>query len=154
MAGGIFSRIRTDAWICLVVIVSCQLLLRESADYPEAAAVYPRGLLIFLTVLATAAIAEILIKKKPAPTKDVRPWKERPYVWALCVYGIVAAYVVLLEPLGFILATLLFMIAMMTYFGERKLWLMLILGAAFIGFVYGSFIFMLNVPMPLLPQFM
>lgn len=155
MGNSIFSRFRTDVWICLVVIVGCLLLLRESVDYPAAAAMYPRGLLIILAVLAAGAVAESLIKNrnKAAPAKDTRPWKDRPYVWALCVYAIVAAYAAILEPLGFVLSTMLFMVAMMSYFGERKLWLMLALGAAFVAFVYGSFIFMLNVPIPLLPQF-
>lgn len=109
-----------------------------------------------LVVLAASAIIESLIKNrnKSTPARDTRPWKDRPYVWALCVYGIVAVYAAILEPLGFISATMLFMIALMSYFGERKLWLMLALGAAFVAFVYGSFIFMLNVPMPLLPQFL
>lgn len=146
-----FSRVRVDSWISAFIVAASLGFYRMAADYPEQAATYPRGLLVIMAALALAVFLQSLTKPKREP--DSRPWSKRPCVWALSVYLMVAAYAAALEPLGFFIPTVLFVTATMIFFGERRLWLMLLLALAFNAFIYVSFIFFLKVPLRMFPLF-
>jgi len=60
----------------------------------------------------------------------------RPAVWAL---GLFVVYLVSLEPVGFVLATLPFFAILMWLFGERRLWLVALGAIGMTAFLYFVF---------------
>jgi putative tricarboxylic transport membrane protein len=66
----------------------------------------------------------------------------------LVTFGIFAAYVVAFIPLGYLLSTFLFLVAMTTYVDRRKLLRNCIFAAVFPPAVYVLFTYGLQVPLP------
>ena len=113
---------------------------------------------ILLTVFGLALTAGSLVKARrtaavpatgtaPSPSADERPAPERHRnFWVL--FALLAGYVVIFLPLGYLLATAAFLMALMTYLNPRRVTVNLIFSIAFPVAVYLLFGFGLRITLP------
>lgn len=125
----------------LLVAVACYFLFIECNRLPERAQLYPKVIFgIFLTLAVALLVQSILqafsvIKapeKKTGVPLDIFKY---PLVMAM----ISAVYVVLFRVVGVYIATALFAVAMMFYYGERRLLPILLTAAGLDLFIYVIF---------------
>ncbi len=117
---------------------------------------------ILLTVFGLALTAGSVVKARrtagapatgtapdpaPSPSADERPAPERHRnFWVL--FALLAGYVVIFLPLGYLLATAAFLMALMTYLNPRRVTVNLIFSVAFPVAVYLLFGFGLHITLP------
>ncbi len=120
------------------IILACTLLLAgvyfwataqipslELGD-PLGPKAFPRMLMAGLLIAAVMLLLEILrdSARQKSEGSSAAKWRWEPHQWV--VVGITAwtaLYVVAFEPLGYMLATVIYLLGMMTYFNRGR-WLM------------------------------
>lgn len=123
----------------LVILLVCTGLFYEGWRYPADSRLFPLALLAFLMIGATIMIV------RPRSSKGEEEGDPPRVVLAL---SLCVLYVVLVEPLGYFLATALFMAAFMAMMGLRR---PIICLAAIAGIdlgLYLLFVWQLKVPVP------
>lgn len=144
-----FSRLRTDARICLVFIVLSSAFLVESYSYDVRIARYPRALLILLLVLCLTVLFQSI--RKSAEKRADTASSAKHYAPVVITSLLISAYFLGLWYLGIIAPTACFMAFMMWYFGERRWTVIVITTIIFCAVLYVVFILFLGVPIPLFP---
>ena len=138
------------AAVCAVIGI---LLIVLAAGYPTAAdygtGVPGPGLWPIVISALMLAMAALLVMKslKMAPEKDVEVplWNEgtkRVYI----TMGILFAYTLVLEFLGFIIATTVMEAIFIQWFAKKKPWVTVIIALAVTLVIYCVFQYVLNVP--------
>ncbi len=149
-----FAKIRLDARISLVLLLVSIYLYTVAGKFPAKAALFPNILLLATIVLCVMVIIQSMRKAETGKSAaKKRSGKQQPVVWAIVVYLMIALYFVALEPLGFMLSTMIFTAAAMAYLGERNWLVILSAGIGLNVFVYLAFNRFLDVPLPMLPAF-
>lgn len=123
----------------LGILLLCTALFYEGWRYPPDSRLYPLVLLSFLMLGAAIMVA------RPRPTSEEEKGSAAKALGAFAACG---AYVFLVEPLGYFLATALFMLAMMAMVGLRR---PLTFAVAVVGVnlgLYLLFVWQLKVPVP------
>jgi putative tricarboxylic transport membrane protein len=72
---------------------------------------YPRIVLVITAVLSAALVGADLLARRSARQPAAAPPQRRNYALVWLIFGIFTAYVLLLPPLGYRLATFLFVLA-------------------------------------------
>ena len=141
-----------------VVSVLCAILgitiITISSGYPTAAdygtGVPGPGLWpICISVVLLLCAALLMLKSfkiKPEEDEKLELWTvgtRRVYISML----VLAIYIILLEPLGFILATTAMLFAFIQWFGKKKWYISLAVSVVSTLIVYFAFKLLLNVPM-------
>jgi putative tricarboxylic transport membrane protein len=90
---------------------------------------FPRMLGVGLLIAAVMLLLEILrdsgrIGSKKSTTSAAAAWRWEPHQWVvIAIAAWTALYVALFEPLGYMLATLIYLLALTAYFNRGR-WLM------------------------------
>jgi putative tricarboxylic transport membrane protein len=105
------------------------------------------GFLPFWLGLAMAALALMLFLRRARVADPEFPTGERR-TRLLLVLGLTIAFVVLLKPLGMILTTMLYLIAIVRFFGGHAWWVAVTVGIGAAAFNYLVFAHWLRVPFP------
>lgn len=111
---------------------------------------FPRMLGIGLLLAAAMLLAEMIRDRRKAavtdPGQSSGAWKWQPHDWVVvAVAAWTALYVLAFEPLGYMLASALYLLALMAYFNRRR-WLMNILTSViFVVLSYVAFTKLLGV---------
>ena len=112
---------------------------------------FPRYLAVGLFICSAILIIQSLVtkpKKNEEKAPTISPF-DKGMQRLLVGIGIIIAYAALWEPLGFLIATPLSMIAIMLLLGYRKYLMMIIFSLGTTLVIFGAFSFFLNVTMPL-----
>jgi putative tricarboxylic transport membrane protein len=131
-------------------LILAVLLYRSTAAYPEvvqnSTAAYVRFLGICLGVLCGLELLLRIKKQSQEPGKKLELASSPLRFWGLLI--IMFLYAMLLEPLGFYLASALFLPLTMFMLGARKKLQVILTSAGVLLFVYLVFAKLLSVPLP------
>jgi len=126
------------------------LLYRSTASFPEmvqgSTATYIRFLAVSLGFLCLLEVVLWLRKQERAEKKELNLAASPRRFWALL--GLMFGYSMLLEPLGFYLASAFFLPVTMFILGTRKKPHLILTSAGVLLFVYLVFQKLLGVPLP------
>ena len=127
--------------VCAVMFVDGQKLTRDAFYSPK--------ILIFISaLLALAMVIEAYLKERAGCRDDsVIPEKMRALVFG----AMIVVYVALLEPVGYFIVTPLFLTLSYLFLKAGKPVNMLLLSVGLTVFVYFSFVYFLQVPVPMGP---
>jgi putative tricarboxylic transport membrane protein len=131
--------------------VMAVLLYRSTASFPEvtqgSTAMYIRFLAVSLGLLCLIELGLNMRKKRKAALAAGLKITDGPArFWSLLI--LMVLYAVGLEPLGFYLASALFLPLTMVVLGGRRPWSILLATAGVLLFVYLVFALILGVPLP------
>ncbi len=126
------------------------LFIIQSFNLSLSAAFFPRllaGLIIFLALLMVLnALREQKRMQLAGEVEVVEPIN----IQLVCIFmGIIIAYVALVEPLGYFIATPLFIVGSYLFLRALSLKWALLVAAGFCVLVYGVFVTVLHLPVPL-----
>ena len=127
-----------DKWIAIVFLVICIIYGYSAYTYPllpfERHMIFlPNTMPMVLSVLGVLFALLILIAPSPTPNAEgdalgsinLKKWREYKVGQALGLITLMTLYALTLRPIGFIVATTLFLVAAGWILGERKLLIML-----------------------------
>ena len=142
---------RTELFILIGFFVMAILLHRSTLSFPEvtqsSTAMYIRFLAFLLGVLCLVELGLNLRKEKKAAQAVKLQITDTPLrFWSLLLLMVV--YALLLQHLGFYLASALFLPLTMYVLGYRRPWLILLTSSGVLLFVYLVFGLILEVPLP------
>lgn len=157
-----------DRWIAFVILLICvaygyaafftmdQLLppiLQRSPIWPST---FPKALAVGGALLSLAIVLGL---EKDVPKEnggDLSFSKMGEYKWgqALLLLGLMVAYAMLLRPLGFLASTFLFLVIGSAILGERRIILMIVVGAIAAASVWYLVDSVLGIYLRPLPSFM
>lgn len=141
-------KLRLDGWISLILLFSFAGFLYAAGSYDIQVVRYPQILFCAAIALSLAAFVQSLLRQKKTPKEGAG---FQHYVSVAVVFLMIAFYAAGVMFFGFAVPTVLFLIAMMYYFGERR-WLMMgVISVLFMLILYGVFVQLLSVPLPILP---
>ena len=148
----ILATIKLDAWISLFLAIMSICLLTVARKFPGKAALFPNVLLFTALLLCIIVFIQSLWKTcLDKDSREKRLWNKQSLKCVTTVYCLIVAYFLVLETLGFIISTMVFVSTLMLYLGERNWLKILCVGIGINVFVYSVFILFLKVPLPLLP---
>ncbi|TKB09268.1 tripartite tricarboxylate transporter TctB family protein [Desulforhopalus sp. IMCC35007] len=131
-------------------LIMSLLLFKSSARFPEVVQHSTASYVRFLALcLGGLSIIEILlwVKNRSTAKSKMLDLTSAPFrFWSLLV--LMFAYAMLLEPLGFYLASLLFLPITMVILGARKKLQIILTTGGVLVFVYIVFAELLSVPLP------
>ncbi len=145
-----------------VISVAAIILYIDTLDMSKAAYQLPRLVIILVVALLGMMIVErfFLIRKtarieEPAPATE--PIAETPEIpdgvvspARIAVFVVLLiAYVTTIKPLGYFIATPLFLVGIMAYLRATSLPRILLIAVCFTAFVYFLFVLFLNLPVPM-----
>ena len=143
-------KINNDVFIGAALTIFAIFFLRETAAMHQGAAIFPRLILttfLILSVLITALGVRKTLNPALAKSADFAiniPTVKMP----IFAFAIIALYVVLLNLLGFFIATTIFTPLFMIFYGARKISTIVLTTAGINLFVWGLFVQILNVWIP------
>lgn len=143
------KKLDIDVYIGIFLALFAGFFLYESFKLHEIAAQFPK---IILTILILLSIVLIIIglRKTANPEADKSDIQlnleiiQAPMV----VFVIIAIYIFLINIIGFYLSTIIFVPALMIYYGVKNIRLLLITNIALNLFIYGLFTQLLKVMLP------
>jgi putative tricarboxylic transport membrane protein len=142
-------------FVCILVLTgvyfwaTSQIPTLEIGD-PLGPKAFPRLLGGGLIIAAVMLLAEMIKERKsaPVPVAAVEPQDKSSYKVIISVIVVTGLYFVLFEPLGYAVATSLFLLVMTHYFNKGKLWTN-VLTSVIYGFAsYYIFTTLLGVNLP------
>lgn len=107
---------------------------------------FPTLISIFIGMLSISlafeGIKEIKANKKNVPKANI--------LWKNVLFTIVASiiYFILMDIISFIPATILFLVSMLLYLGERRIWLIVLISVGVTTIIYVLFGVLLHVMLP------
>lgn len=88
---------------------------------------FPRLLGVGLLIAAAMLLMEILRDRKKAQTEPAPAWHWEPHQWVVvAISAWTAIYILVFEPLGFMLSTAVYLLVLTAYFNRGR-WLMNVL---------------------------
>lgn len=95
-----------------------------------------------------ASIALIVQAFRGKALKNLEEVNKQGFVRATVTLVLAIAYVFLMNFLGFYLSTVIFLFVVMTYLGQKKLWIRILVSLLVATAVYGLFHYFLKIPLP------
>ncbi len=141
-----------DLGVSALLIVLALLMIRSSLTLGAAASgtamgsgVWPAMLGVLLIVLSVIMAAQAALKKNGAP-ESAAPFDFRSAGMKRMVilFGILLLFAVLIKLLGFYIAILFLVPAVMRLLGEKRLWMNAALTIGILAFVYLIFVLLLD----------
>ncbi|WP_026703352.1 tripartite tricarboxylate transporter TctB family protein [Salibacterium aidingense] len=118
----------------------------ESLKFPESAARLPQITIVIIALLAIAMFIEAYKKRNDQEKEE----EEKINIQRLLVFGTsIAAYIFLINIIGYLIITPIFCFLILMYFKATNLILAIILSLGFTAFIHGVFIMFLNIPVPM-----
>ncbi len=106
---------------------------------------FPQALSFMLFLAAVGLIIQALRGKA---LKNLEAMNKPGLLRTAVTLLIATAYVLLMNVLGFYLATGLFLFVVMTYLGQKKLWIRVLVSVLVATAVYSLFHYFLKIPLP------
>jgi hypothetical protein len=142
-------KFRLEGWISLILLLLFSGFLYATGSYDIQVVRYPKMLLCAAIALSLAAFTQSLLRQKRNPQNEDGI---QHYMSVVVVFTMVAFYAAGVIFLGFAIPTVLFLIVMMYYFGERRWPVIVAVSITFMLVLYGIFVKLLSVPLPILPN--
>ena len=147
-----------DFRVCAVIFLCSAYLFIDSRGLPDKAVLFPTIMLVCMMGLSAYCMARSLFKQatesRAKAAGRTEPAKAPVDLKAVCVFGGMTALYAFLTPyLGFGLTSLFFLGAGTVFFGERDKRAIAAIPLATMLFVYGFFIWFLDVSIPFFPAF-
>lgn len=136
--------------IFLVVIGGVTLIAALQIRSSIGGMLHPATLPVILAVVLVVGGAWLIVRAlsksytdKPIEWPDRVGWQN----WGVAL-AMMALYAALMQPLGFLLTTLLFITAFIWYFGKYRTWVAFAWGLGTVLFIYVLFIWLLQMAFP------
>ncbi|UXH46028.1 tripartite tricarboxylate transporter TctB family protein [Rossellomorea vietnamensis] len=145
-------RTKPDRIISLVLLVFAVVYLALSYRLPAFpyavidSDVLPKGLGYLLIILAIVLFLQA--KDDTDADKERRYVKKEDLIILLSVLAALLIYIFLLEPVGFLLSTILFLLVIPFVLGFKKKVTTVLVAFLFSGVMYYSFNYLLNITLP------
>lgn len=133
-------------------------LAYQSFSYPSESALFPRALSILLLAMSLVLLFKtILHLKKNRACDESGGQEDKSFPLsvikiikspAVVVFGGALAYVGLIKTIGYVSATVIFMVSFMWILGYRKRMRIVIWASVFTGMLFFIFFNILGIPMP------
>ena len=155
------------AFAALVDVMAVAFFI-ETLHMPKAAYQMPRLLIVALGILSTLMLVEQVWKlRKGEPVKKAKDELETLMAEAakaeemtpeelrnsrirrIFFVGMLTAYIVTIKPLGYFIATPLYLLGTLLYLKSTKSYIALAIAVGFTIFVYLLFVMFLNLPVPM-----
>ena len=130
---------RANVVASVLLIALSALALAETRSFTSSAALVPRVTLGLIVILATVQLAQSVRQKGDRGVAF--EWRRIALAVAL-----VLAYAILMNVLGYYVATFCYTFAAMYLFGVRER--LLLIPLCFLAFVYVAFVRLLSIPVP------
>jgi putative tricarboxylic transport membrane protein len=150
--------LRADFMLAAVVIIVAAIYLFVDAGLPTARIGDPLGPKAFpflvgggLILSALLLVLETLSKRRTLEDKTIEPRTKDERHLFLVMIGMVVwsgAYYTVFETLGYLIATPIFLLGLLSYFNQRKYLTNVLVALGFTGVVYLLFSILLGVPLP------
>ncbi|MDR1661653.1 MAG: tripartite tricarboxylate transporter TctB family protein [Azoarcus sp.] len=154
-----FQKFPLDFWVCAVIFLFSAILFMTSRGYPNKAILFPSILLVCMMGLSVYCMAISLIKRRKIlwikkTGTQTEPKKASMDIKAVCIFGgMSAAYAFFTPYAGFGLTSLIFIGTGTVFFGEKDKRAIVAIPLATMLFVYGFFIYFLDVNIPFFPAY-
>jgi putative tricarboxylic transport membrane protein len=136
--------------LALAVIGTITLVASTRIAAGASGRLHPRTLPVTLGIVLLAGGGWLIVRARSMRDQDRTVEWPDPAGWR--TWGIALAmmslYAALMQPLGFLLATAIFVAAFIWYFGRHKIWVALAWSCGTAGFLYGLFIWLLQMGLP------
>ena len=138
-----------DRIASVVVLAVCMAGFVHTQDMPGGAALFPRLVLGLAGFLSLAWLVSTFLGRSPAAAAEPpKPFMENPLNLAIFA-GSIVIYVFLIDLIGYVTSTVLFMVGASLALGFRRLPFTAAAVVLFIGFVYFIFRILFDRPLPL-----
>lgn len=159
-----FQRFPLDFWVCAVIFLAAAFLFADSRSYPDKAVLFPSIMLVCMMLLSVCCMAASIAKQQKRlranatgdATEGSQAGSKKKTIdkKAVCVFGCMsAAYAFFTPYIGFGLASLIFIGAGTVFFGEKDKRAIVAVPLGTMLFVYGFFIYFLDVSIPFFPAY-
>jgi len=106
---------------------------------------FPQALSMMMLLASVALIIQALRGKA---LKGLEKINKQGFIRAMITLIIAIGYVFLMNFLGFYLSTIIFLFVVMTYLGQKKLWIRILASLLVATAVYCLFQYFLKIPLP------
>lgn len=131
----------------LVILVFTVIYFLLGVNYPIKARIFPNILTVLLIILSIVMILQGLnIISSPKKIKSGINKREIFYLSSIAI--ILILYIILMNIVGFIPVTIIFLISGMWYLGYRKWWKNILIAVIGVIFIYYIFTQIMYVPLP------
>ncbi|MGF3104942.1 tripartite tricarboxylate transporter TctB family protein [Rossellomorea sp. DUT-2] len=143
---------KPDRIISIILLVFAGIYLALSFQLPAFpyaiidSDVLPKGLGFLLIILAVVLFFQA--KDDTEEDRKRRYVKKEDVIILLSVLGALLVYIFLLEPIGFLLSTILFLLVIPFVLGFKKKLTTVLVAFLFSGIMYYSFNYLLNITLP------
>ena len=144
------KRLHQDIVFCIIVYVFCAAMFFFGRTIKGDARSYPFIVLTLMCVLNAILLVTTIIKSRKMSAEEIKEantvrWSEIRF--PLLVFIIILAYVVIIDLLGYFVATPLMMVGLMFLFGVRDWRIMVIVPIILLILIYVLFVWQLHVPL-------
>ena len=135
-----------DVIISIVVLIFLGTLFAQVPAIPEISKGYPLGLLVIATAMTLYLLIRNLLKLKNDEVVESKALEQAKTIFPYCL--MIIAYIWLLNKLGYIISTVIFMIASLVFLKLKNKVLMIVLSVVITLVLYYIFTNFLVVVLP------
>ena len=135
-----------DVIISIVVLIFLGTLFAQVPAIPEISKGYPLGLLVIATAMTLYLLIRNLLKLKNDEVVESKALEQAKTIFPYCL--MIIAYIWLLNKLGYIISTVIFMIASLVFLKLKNKVLMIVLSVVITLVLYYLFTNVLVVELP------
>ena len=135
-----------DVIISIVVLIFLGTLFAQVPAIPEISKGYPLGLLVIATAMTLYLLIRNLLKLKNDEVVESKALEQAKTIFPYCL--MIIAYIWLLNKLGYIISTVIFMIASLVFLKLKNKVLMIVLSVVVTLVLYYIFTNFLVVVLP------
>ncbi len=139
------SSFQKDSFFAIAVMALVVLFWHQTYSMPASAAVFPRMLMVLISLLVLAMMIHAYIRRALAEDMPLMGNVARLGLFLLLLVG----YVLCVEPVGYFFATPVFVVAGCAVIRAVGLVPAAIIGVGFTAFIYALFVGFLHLPVPL-----
>ncbi|MBQ6292993.1 MAG: tripartite tricarboxylate transporter TctB family protein [Lachnospiraceae bacterium] len=134
-----------DLVIGVIAVAIGIFLFIQTKDFPGVTQLFSRiVLIIFLVIGAVLVLTSLINGKKPGPEEvHIKDFKN-----PMLIFLIILVYVIMIDKIGFFVASAVIMPALMLFMGYRKPIPMIATTIGTLGFIYFLFVTQLHVRLP------
>ncbi len=135
-----------DVIISIIVLIWLGTLYMQVPSIPEISKPYPLGLIVISTIMTLVLLIRNLLKMKDGEMIETKAPEQAKVIIPYCF--MIIAYIWLLNKIGYIIATVVFMIASLIFLKFRNKVLMIVLSVVITLILYYIFTNFLVVVLP------
>lgn len=141
-----------DTIVATLVVAVCIAYLRGAQGFQSPLVADPLGPSAFPRILGWSglilAVAQIILVWTGRTTSDEAPGFLRPHVKPLVLFGLLVVYAIVVEPVGYLAATVIFVLVSLLMLGE-PVWRGCLVAVGFSASFYYLFVKILKINLPI-----